>query len=166
MRRAGLEPCRRTRLVRPVRRQWIARGIGVGIVAASATAGALLRIGIRDGTPARPFNAIASVVAGSSAAATWGFAGVTLVGVAAHVVATVAWALLAEWLVERGVATRWVAAGVVAVVWLAFSTAIGRIAGNGLSAVVDPGDRVTIALVLAVTLALGMRLAFSSPRRG
>lgn len=140
--------------------------MGVGLVAASATAGALLRIGMRDGTPARPFNAIASVLAGASAAQTWGFAGVTLVGVVAHVVATVVWALVAEWLVERGVATRWVAAGVVAVAWLAFTTAIGRIVGNGVSAVVDLGDRVTIALVLAITLALGMRLAFSSPRRG
>ena len=138
----------------------------MGVVAASATAGALLRIGIRDGMPARPFNAIASVIAGASAAETWGFAGVTLVGVAAHVVATVAWALVAEWLVERGIATRWVAAGVVALAWLAFSTAIGRIVGNGLSDVVDLGDRITIALVLAITLALGMRLAFSSPRRG
>lgn len=135
-------------------------------MAASATAGALLRLGIRDGTPARPFNAIASVILGASAAQTWGFAGVTLVGVAAHASVMIAWALVAEWLVERGVATRWVAAGVVALAWLALSTAIGRIAGNGLSAVVDLGDRVTIALVLAITLAIGMRLAFPDHRRG
>ncbi len=135
-------------------------------MAASATAGVLLRIGMRDGTPARPFNAIASVFLGASAAQTWGFAGVTLVGVAAHVAVMIAWALAAEWVVERGVATRWVAAGVVALAWLALSTAIGRIDGNGLSAVVDLGDRVTIALVLAITLAIGMRLAFPHPRRG
>ena len=136
------------------------------MVAASATAGAVLRVGIRDGTPARPFNAIASVVVGAWAAQTWGFAAVTLVGVAAHAVVIIASALAGEWLVERGVATRWVAAGVVAVAWLAFSTAIGRIAGNGLSGVVDLGDRVTIALVLAITLAIGMRLAFPHHRRG
>lgn len=141
------------------------RSVGLGVVAASATAGALLRVGIRDGTPARPFNAIASVLVGARAAQTWGFAGVTLVGVVAHVVAIVGWALFSEWLVERGVATRWVAAGVVAVAWLAFSSAVARIAGNGLSAVVDLGDRVTIALVLAVALALGMPLAFSARRR-
>ena len=135
-------------------------------MAASATAGALLRAGIRDGTPARPFNAIASVIVGAGAAQTWGFGGVTLVGVAAHALGIVLWAIAAEWIVERGVATRWVTAGVVAAAWLAFSTAVARIAGHGLSAVVDLGDRVTIALVLAITLALGMRLAFPTPRRG
>ena len=136
------------------------------MLAASATAGAVLRVGIRDGTPARPFNAMASSFVGASAAQTWGFAAVTLVGVAAHVLAMIAWAIVAEWLVERRIATRWVAAGVVAAAWLASSTAIGRFAGNGLAEVVDLGDRVTIALVLALALALGMRLAFPPRQRG
>jgi len=140
--------------------------VGLGVVAASATAGAFMRVGIRDGSPARPFNAIASVLAGASAAQTWSFAAVTLLGVAAHVVVIVGWALFSEWLVERGVATRWVAAGVVGLAWLALSSAVARIGGIGLSAVLDLGDRVTIALVLAIALAVGMPLAFPGRQRG
>ena len=74
----------------PVRRHFVVSGITSGIVAASATSGALVGFGIRLGTLARVFNAIASIVLGPEAFAVYGYAASpTLVGVLLHVCAMI-----------------------------------------------------------------------------
>src|SRR5689334_12907078 len=65
--RYSLETLAHTRLLTPVRRHWVEAGITTGIIAAAATAGALMGFGIRFGTPLRPFNTIAAELLGSRA---------------------------------------------------------------------------------------------------
>lgn len=48
-------------------------GIRAGVVGAAAATGALLAFGLREGMPARPFNAIAALVFGNGARSVWGF---------------------------------------------------------------------------------------------
>lgn len=51
----------------------IIQGARAGVVGAAAGTGALLSFGLRDGMPARPFNAVAAAVAGHDARSVWGF---------------------------------------------------------------------------------------------
>ena len=57
-------------------------GFRAGVVGAAAAIGALLSFGLREGMPARPFNAVAAIVAGDAARSVWGFdPRVTVIGV-------------------------------------------------------------------------------------
>lgn len=148
-----------------MRRDWIRQGLGTGIIAAAATAGALLRIGMSLGAAARPFNAIASVLAGPPAALRRDPGALTLLGIAVHVAIVVAWALVYEWLGALGRGGRWWRAFALAALWVVVSSLVARIAGVGLSSVLGVGERIIVALVLAIALAIGMALAFPRPRR-
>lgn len=148
-----------------MRRDWIRNGLGSGALAAAATAGALFRVGMSAGAPALPFNAIAALLVGPHTVASRGLVPSTVVGITVHAAATITWALGYEWLVARGGGHRWLWGLVVAAAWLLVSGAVDRIAGAGLASAVDLGDRVVVAVVLAVTLAIGMRLAFPGMRR-
>jgi hypothetical protein len=59
----------------------LARGARAGVVAAAAVTGAMLGFGLRGGIAARPFNAAAALLVGSSASGVWGFvARISLLG--------------------------------------------------------------------------------------
>ncbi len=148
-----------------MRRDWIRDGLATGILASSATAGALVRVGLRDGRPAAPFNALASILLGPSLSAVAHVGGVTLVGVTVHVAVMLAVAIAYAWIVTRSGGYRWRWALVAAAAWLSVSFLLVPASGNASRAPLQLADRVTVGVVLAVTLAVGMRLAFPVPRR-
>jgi hypothetical protein len=139
-------------------------GILSGAVAGAATAGALLGFGVQQGTPARPFNAVASLLLGDRADAIWGFHPVvTLVGVLTHLALTLAWGLLFARLARgmRGLRLAGMAL-FVTVVAFAVDMLIGtRLVGANVSNVLVPAQVIALHVVLGVALAVGMRLATS-----
>lgn len=139
-------------------------GLAVGTLAASATAGALIGFGLRQGTPLRPFNAVARLVLGARAEGVWGFDPlVTLTGVALHVTVMLAWGLLCVRLAggRRGLAR---AAFGVAVALLALAVdlfVVERLLGAGVSGVLSTLQVIVVHVLLALALVVGMRLALS-----
>ena len=142
----------------------IQRGLAAGVIAAAALAGLLVGIGRRAGTALRPLNATAHVVLGTRADDVWGFHGVvTIVGclvvLAMSVVAGIVAARLAP--SHRTYRVLVAAAGVALVGYLLHLYVAARTSG-GLSALLSIGELRALYVTLAVALALGMRLAFSS----
>jgi hypothetical protein len=152
--------------VRPTHLQQgpLTQGILVGALAAAATAGALLGFGMQQGTPARPFNALASLVLGDRAHGIWGFhATVTVVGVIVLVTLTLAWGVLFARVAGgmRGIrlagTAMVVAAAALAVdVWIG-----GLVRWANVSDALAPAQVVALHVVLGVALGVGMRLATS-----
>lgn len=145
-------------------------GLRAGLVAASATAGALLAFGLRLGTPLRPFNAIARLVLGRSADGVWGWVpAITVPGLLVHialgVVCGLALALLAP---ARARLPRLVAIAtlIAGAAHLLDAVLLPRVAGPGLAALLAPAQLVLFYLVLIGGLVAGIRLAFSSGARG
>lgn len=138
-----------------------------GAVAAAAAMGMVLGFGVRAGTPARGFNAIAALVLGDRAQGVWGWVStVTLTGIAVLVAVMVGWGSLFALVVGRVRGWRLAAMALgVALGALVVSVAVvQRRLGADTVEVLGPGQLVGLHLMLAVTLAVGMRLARSSPR--
>jgi hypothetical protein len=142
----------------------LTQGVLAGTVAAAATAGALLGFGVQQGTPARPFNAVASLILGDRAEGIWGFHSVvTVVGVIVLVAMTLGWGLLFARLAggTRGLRLAG-AAAIVAVAALAVHVVIAtRLLGANVSDVLAPAQVIALHLILGVALGVGMRLATS-----
>ena len=140
------------------------QGILTGTLAAAATAGALLGFGIQQGTPARPFNAIASLLLGDGADGIWGFhLVVTVVGVLTQVGLSLAWGLLFARVVGgmrgwRFAASAVLVAAAAMVVHVILAT---RVLNAHVSDVLAPAQVIALHVVLAIALAVGMRLATS-----
>lgn len=137
-------------------------GLALGLLAASATAGALVGFGHRLGIPSRPFNAIARLLLGSRAEGVWGFAPlVTLTGVALHVTTMLVWGVVYVRLAaaHRGGARIAIAVGVAAMALLVELLVVERVLHAGVSGVLSPMQVVVVHAVLAVALAVGMRFA-------
>ena len=135
-------------------------GITSGILAASATAGALVGFGLRLGAPAHPFNAIAALVLGSSAQALHTFApGATPLGILLHVVVMTGCGLVYSALFGRSGRHPVAWAVAVAAAALVATILIARLFGVGLAALLPTGTLIAFAVVLAIALAVGMRLA-------
>lgn len=142
----------------------LAQGILTGALAAAATGGTLLGFGIQQGTPARPFNAVAGLLLGDRAPSIWGFHSVvTVVGVMVLVAFTLGWGLLFARL--TGAMRGWRLAGmalVVATVALALDVLlVTRVRGANVSDVLAPAQIVALHAVLGIALGVGMRLATS-----
>ena len=140
------------------------RALVVGTIAASATAGALVGFGLRQGTPLRPFNAVARLLLGARADGVWGFDPVvTLIGVLLHVTVILAWGFLCVGIAgaRRGVPAFATAVGVTLAALAVDLLVVERGLHAGLSGVLSSGQVVALHLVLLVALALGMR--FASP---
>lgn len=60
-------------MLSPVLNTRFIRGARAGVVGAAAATGALLAFGLRQGMPARPFNAVAALLLGTGARNVWGF---------------------------------------------------------------------------------------------
>jgi hypothetical protein len=153
--------------VRPAQYQrqgTLTHGVLTGALAAAATAGALLGFGLQQGTPARPFNAIAGLLLGDRAGGIWGFHPVvTVTGLLVHVALTLGWGLLFARLARGMRGLRLVAAALVAAIAALALDALlaGRILGVDVSGALAPAQVVALHLVLGVALAVGMRLATS-----
>lgn len=142
----------------PARLVFTPSGIVVGTVASAATAGALVGIGHRLGSVGMPFAEISAAVFHRTPSG--GEAGLVFTGLILHVVFTMLWSSIFLWLVTSA---RWrpvlaavaVALGTHALSWLvAWST------GRGTATVLALGDRIVVAIALAVALLVGMRFAF------
>ena len=142
----------------------LTHGILTGALAAAATAGALLGFGLRQGTPARPFNAIAGVVLGDRAGGIWGFHSVvTVTGLLVQVAVAIGWGLLFARLARGMRGVRLAAASLVAAIaTLAVDAFLaGRVLGVDVSDALAPAQVVALHFVLGVALGVGMRLATS-----
>ena len=141
-----------------------AQGILTGALAAAATAGTLLGFGLRQGTPARPFNAVASLLLGDAAHGIWGFHPVvTVVGVIVLVALALVWGMLFARLAGklRGLRLAGLAL-VVAAAALAVNLLIAsRLSGASVSDALAPAQFVALHVVFGAALAVGMRLATS-----
>ncbi len=150
-----------------MRRFRVVHGITTGVVAAAATTGALVGFGLRFGTPARPFNALAAMVLGVRAQGVWRFALVpTMVGLVVHIAIMTLWGVLFVVLVDTsGDHAMWwgilLSAVAFALSWLA-----AIVLGVGLATLLPVGDRIVLFIVLAAALPLGMRFALSLVRAG
>jgi hypothetical protein len=142
----------------------LAQGILTGALAAAATAGTLLGFGLRQGTPARPFNTVASLLLGDRAQGIWGFHPVvTAVGVIVLLTLTLGWGVLFARL--AGGMRGWRLAGaamVVAGAALALDVFVAtRLRSGNLSEALAPAQVIAVHIVLGVALGVGMRLATS-----
>ena len=140
----------------------VVAGLRAGAVAASGTAGALVGFGGRQGTPARPFNAIAALVLGARAEGIWGVdAAATSIGVLLHVALVlflgVLFALLAAPL--RGARLLVSAVLFSALVALAGCRALPASVHASVASAVTMPQVVVVYLVLSLCLVYGMRLA-------
>lgn len=137
-----------------------------GLIAAAATSGALVGFGLRFGTPWRAFNTIAAATLARGSGSLGAPFAITVIGVVVHVLASIVWGLLYALAVERSGGHRWVWGALVAVVMFLATSALAALSGAGLGSLLPLGDRIAIALVLALALPLGMRLANPAIRRG
>jgi hypothetical protein len=136
-------------------------GVRAGVVVAAATAGSLLGFGLREGTPARPFNAVAALVLGARAEGVWGFdPAVTGAGVLVLALAAIAWGALFAIVAAPLRGVRLAAAALLSAALilgaLAAVTSTGRF-GHG--AVIGLPQLGVTLLVGAAALVVGMRLA-------
>jgi hypothetical protein len=136
-------------------------GAKAGVVVAAAAAGALLGFGLRQGTPARPFNAVAAFVLGARAEGIWGFdLAVTGAGVLALLLAALAWGVLFAVAAAALRGVRLAAAALLsASLILAGVAAVTSTGRFGQGAVIGLPQLGVILLVGAVALVVGMRLA-------
>lgn len=142
-------------------RDHIRVGIATGILAATATMGALLAIGARAGAAIRPFNMIAGHLLGVERADAYGFVpSVTLTGIAIHVLLTVSAGVAVAVVARRRFAPAWAAALLVSVLSALVSVGIARRGGASLARLLPIGDLVVVYSTLAFSLLAGTRLAF------
>lgn len=142
-----------------------AHGIATGLIAAAATGGALVGFGLRFGTPARPFNALAGYILGPATLAIWQFSFVTIVGIAVHVIADTLVGVAFVALVARVGRTEIGWALLLAATAFGISWASAGALGVGLGTLLSIRDRIVLGVVLAAALPLGMRFALSVLRR-
>src|ERR1700712_4849790 len=134
-------------------------GIGFGVIAGAATAGALMGFGHARGATLQPLNAVAHMFAGSRAFMTTGFQPAITVGaLVIHFVSTIIWGVLLAYIAApltgwaRAVAP--VSVGIVAYV-------IDRFVAPsefrpGCEQLISSGETTFIYVVLAAALAAGL----------
>ena len=134
----------------------------LGLVVAGATTGALVAIGHRLGSIGLPFAAIAASLLRRTATS----ADVELVtiGLGLHIVVTLCWSALFVWLVRERAWKPAVAAIIVAIFAHVTAWVVAWATGNGLASQLPLGDRIVLAVVLAGSLTIGIRFAFSTKR--
>jgi hypothetical protein len=149
-----------------VSRAQLRAGLVSGIIGAAATAGALLGVGRRLRTPARPFNAIAAHLLGPDAQGVWAFeARITLTGLLVHLAMCCLCGVAFSAARDRFRGPGWVMAFGITAVALVLSLLSGSLMGTGLSALLSLGDLVLVYAVLAVALAIGVQFASALPIR-
>jgi hypothetical protein len=157
-----LEGSARAAILFAVLRDRVRQGARAGIVAAAATLGALVGFGQARGAPLKPLNAIAYAVFGTRAYFMTGFDwGVTLAALALHVVALVSLAVLFALVAGHLRGARLLLA---ALLFSGLVYLFDRIVGpthtiSGVDATLSGPEIGAMYMVLALSLALGVRLA-------
>jgi hypothetical protein len=134
----------------------------VGSVASAATTGALIAMGRRLGSIEYPFAAIGAAVSPQTVSSA--SSGLVVIGVVVHLAVVFMWSWLCASLVASRRAGTMVAAFIVALAAHVVSWLVAWWTGAGLSSVLALGDRLVLAVVFAVALVVGIRLAFSPSR--
>jgi hypothetical protein len=141
-------------------------GISAGLLAATATSGALIAIGSRAATVARPFNVIAGHLFGVRGSDAYDFVPlVTITGIALHVVLITLAGLVIAFVVRRRIAPAWLAATALATLSALVSVGIAKRGGSSLARVLPLGDLILFYMVVAISLVVGIRLAFFERER-
>jgi len=159
-------PARLSRRAQPdfflaVNRADLRVGISSGLLAATATGGALVAMGSRAATVARPFNAIAGHLLGLQRSDAFGFVpGVTILGIALHVLLVTLAGVAVASVARRRLAPAWAAALALSTLSALVSAGIARRGGSSLARVLPVGDLILFYLLLAATLTIGIRIAF------
>jgi hypothetical protein len=140
----------------PVPRRGVSPTIVAGGLAASASTGALIAMGRRLGSARLPFAAIGATLAHTSNSSE--AMGLVLVGFVGHALLSFMWAIAFVALVTRG--WRLATAGIVIGCGeFALSWVTARVANAGLASILPLGDRVVLAVVIAVSCVVGIRVA-------
>ena len=136
-------------------------GLSAGLLSATATSGALVAIGSRAATVARPFNAIAGHLLGVERGNALGFVpGITITGLALHVVLLMLAGVAMAVITRRGIAPAWAVAVALATLSALVSVGIARRGGSSLARVLPIGDLILFYMMVALSLVVGIRLAF------
>jgi hypothetical protein len=155
---AALERKLNTRFLCVMHRERIVSGITAGLIPAAATTGMLWGYGVRLGAPGRVFQTIGTIVLHSRGTASGGLRYVFL-GLLVHVVAMLSFGVVYAGLIgDSGEhRTAWAiatAAAAVAAVFVSAHTFAGSI-----TLVLTPESLITMGVVIAITLPIGMRFA-------
>ena len=136
-------------------------GVWIGLVAAAATAGALVGFGWVRGTPMHPLNTLAHIVVGSRAFHVRTVdAVVTTMGMTVHVLSIVVWGLLFSLALARARGIRlWATALVFAAIVAVFDFVVvpDRLS-PGFDAMLTRGELVVLYAVMAVAMAGAARM--------
>lgn len=125
------------------------------MIPSAATAGMLLGYGIRLGAPMRVFQAIgglAGAMAGAPRVA-------ALVGLVVQIVLTLACGVLYVTLMGDSGDNRFAWAIAIGAAAAAVAFVVARTFGGSIALALTPGNLVTLGLVIAITLPIGMRFA-------
>ena len=132
-------------------------GVWIGLVAAAATAGALVGFGSARGAPLQPLNAVAHVVVGSRAFDVPGaHPVVTPTGMLVHVLSLLAWGVLLSLVLGRGRGGRaWLTAvAFAAVVAVIDFVVLPQRFAPGFETMLTRGEVVVVYGVMAAAMAL------------
>jgi hypothetical protein len=136
-------------------------GISAGLLSATATSGALIAIGSRAATVARPFNAIAGHLLGVRRTDAFGFVpAITITGVALHVLLLALGGVVVAVLTRRRILPAWLAAVALATLSALVSVGVAKRGGSSLARVLPVGDLILFYVIVALSLIVGIRLAF------
>ena len=142
-------------------------GVSAGILAATATSGALIAIGSRTSTAARPFNTIAAHIMGAQRADAFGFVPViTITGIALHVLLVMLTGIAVAVVARRQLTPAWLASISLTLIAALVSIGIARRGGSSLAGLLAVGDLLLFYVTLAASLTLGARFAFFDTGKG
>jgi hypothetical protein len=165
----ALERRATSRLLSAVLRERVRQGMGVGLIAAAATAGALVGFGLARRAPLRPLNAVAHLLIGSRALFVEGFdVAVTPLGIALHTLSVVVWAVLFAVIAGglRGLRLVASAAALAALAFLIDYVFVPERLQPGFEATLSAAELAATYTVLALALAAGVRWTASPADTG
>jgi hypothetical protein len=143
-------------------------GIGLGIIAGAATAGALMAFGHARGATLQPLNSIAHMLFGSRAFMTTGFQPVITVGaLVIHFLSTIVWGLLLAYVAAplTGIARSIAPLGVGILAYLLDRFVAPNGLRPGFEELLSSGETTFIYVVLAGALAIGLWASKREPSR-
>lgn len=158
-----LERQRRDRLLCVVPDDINSPVVAVGGVTVAATTGALVAMGHRAGSAGLPFASISALVLHRTV--TSDAVGLVFAGLVLHSLAMFVWSYVFIWLVEHAVHRDILAGLLVAGGQFVLSGLATGATGQGIASVLPLGDRIVFACILAVSLVVGIRLAFPRGER-
>lgn len=130
-------------------------GITAGIIPAAATTGMLFGYGRRLGQPTLVFQAIGAVVGAAPSVPRIA----ALLGLLIHLITTLACGVLYVALTGESGDNRFAWAIAIGAAAAAAAFVVARTFGGSIALVLTPGNLVSVGVVIAITLPIGMRLA-------